>query len=111
MSLGRLDASLPGFNETCDKKALTSMPLRHLAYSLYACNSNMLSTASSSGLFPGAGLVRHCSSNTSTENSKVGSKPPIALPPTKRMAIGKILLLNFGKNLHGAVLLQFLFTG
>ncbi|KAJ3927829.1 MAG: carbonic anhydrase [Lentinula lateritia] len=63
------------------------MPLRHLAYSLYACNSNMLSTASSSGLFPGAGLVRHCSSNTSTENSKVGSKPPIALPPTKRMAI------------------------
>ncbi|GAV99629.1 carbonic anhydrase [Lentinula edodes] len=47
----------------------------------------MLSTASSSGSFTGVGLVRHCSSNTSIENSKVGSKPPIALPPTKRLAI------------------------
>ncbi|KAJ3900209.1 carbonic anhydrase [Lentinula edodes] len=51
----------------------------------------MLSTASSSGSFTGVGLVRHCSSNTSIENSKVGSKPPIALPPTKRLAIGRIL--------------------
>ncbi|KAJ4467173.1 carbonic anhydrase [Lentinula edodes] len=54
------------------------MPLRHLAYSLYACNSNMLT---------GAGVVRHCSSSASVENSKVGSKPLIALPPIKKLAI------------------------
>ncbi|KAE9399820.1 carbonic anhydrase [Gymnopus androsaceus JB14] len=52
------------------------MPLRHLAYSLYACNSNAFN------------LIRHCSSNaTSTTTTNSASSPPIALPPTKRLAI------------------------
>ncbi|KAJ4477435.1 carbonic anhydrase [Lentinula aciculospora] len=73
------------------------MPFRHLAYSLYACNSNilnMVSTARSSELFTGGGgAVRHCSSSSSgkdtlSRNTTLAEdKPAIALPPTKKLAI------------------------
>ncbi|KAJ3968113.1 carbonic anhydrase [Lentinula raphanica] len=57
------------------------MPFRHLAYSLYACNSNMFNMLASPGISTGAGVVRHCSSSTKDH------QPPIALPPTKKLAI------------------------
>ncbi|KIK66668.1 hypothetical protein GYMLUDRAFT_69807 [Collybiopsis luxurians FD-317 M1] len=62
------------------------MPLRHLAYSLYACNSNMFNMLA----------TRHCSSsapassspNTKSDSSmKNSDSSPIALPPAKRLAI------------------------
>ncbi|KAJ3834742.1 carbonic anhydrase [Lentinula raphanica] len=57
------------------------MPFRHLAYSLYACNSNMFNMLASPGISTGADVVRHCSSSTKDH------QPPIALPPTKKLAI------------------------
>ncbi|KAJ3801215.1 carbonic anhydrase [Lentinula aff. detonsa] len=73
------------------------MPFRHLAYSLYACNSNMFNMRGSAGLSTGAGVVRHCSSSNSDSTlsgnitppspNKAENQTPIALPPTKRLAI------------------------
>ncbi|KAJ3980193.1 carbonic anhydrase [Lentinula detonsa] len=63
------------------------MPFRHLAYSLYACNSNMFNMRGSAGLSTGAGVVRHCSSSNSDSTNKAENQTPIALPPTKKLAI------------------------
>ncbi|KAF5357538.1 hypothetical protein D9757_012358 [Collybiopsis confluens] len=52
------------------------MPLRHLAYSLYACNSNMFNLLAT---------ARHCSTNAPAVDA--AQRSPIALPPAKKLAI------------------------